>query len=288
MVNQKPLIAIVGPTASGKTGLAIRLAKKINGAIICADSRTVYRGMNIGTAKPTNDEMGGVAHYMLDLVEPNDAFTLYDFQRLVNKYIHEIRGKGQVPFLVGGSGMYIDSILFDYQLGDEPDKLLRQKLDKMNNTDLLSLIKEQHTEVPINYDNRRHLIRAIEQGGVNKNRRKSIINNAYVVGISTDKNVIEQRIRDRVNIMLDAGFVDEVRNLVEKYGDQEPFRNNLYGEVQKYLRNELTYDELIERMVIVDRQLAKKQMTWFRRNEQIEWLNIDAAEKRISQILISS
>lgn len=284
--KQKPLIAIAGPTASGKTGLAIRLAKKFNGAIICADSRTVYRGMDIGTAKPTKAEMDGVPHYMLDMVEPNSTFTLYDFQRFANTYIQEIREKGQVPFLVGGSGLYIDSILFDYQLGDEPNNELRQKLEVLSTDNLLALIKKQHIEMPVNFNNRRHLIRAIEQNGINKTRRNEIIENAYVVGIATDKSMIEERIRKRAAVMLDAGLVDEVQNLVVKYGpNTEPLRKNLYGEIQKYLNNELTRDELIERMVIVDRQLAKKQTTWFRRNKQIEWHDLAGAEKRINGIL---
>ena len=286
MATDKPLIAIVGPTASGKTGLAIQLAKKFNGAVICADSRTVYRGMNIGTAKPTVAEMDGVPHYMFDMVNPNDTFTLYDFQRLANTYIQEIRDNGQVPFVVGGSGLYIDSILFDYKLGDAPNNKLRQKLEKLSIGDLLALIKKQHIEMPINFNNKRHLVRAIEQNGVNKMRRDEIIENAYVVGIATDKAVIEQRIRERAAFMLHAGLVDEVRNLVAKYGaDCEPLRKNLYGEVQQYLHNELTRDGLIERMVIVDRQLAKKQMTWFRRNEQIEWFDLAGADKRVSGML---
>lgn len=284
--KQYPLIAIVGPTASGKTKLAVQLAKKHNGAIICADSRTVYRGMNVGTAEPTIDEMDGVQHYMLDLVDPNDTFTLYDFQRLANKYIQGIRAKGQVPFLVGGSGLYIDSVLFDYKLGDAPDKKLRQNLNDLSIHDLLMLMKNQHIEMPSNFNNKRHLIRAIEQNGVNTLRNETLIENAYVVGIAANRNVIEQRIRDRALKMLDDGLIDETRNLVAKYGaDCEPLRKNLYGEVQAYLRNELTMDELIERMVIVDRRLAKKQMTWFRRNPQIEWLDLENAALHIDEIL---
>lgn len=284
MVAQ-PLIAVVGPTASGKTGLAIKLAKRFNGAIICADSRTVYRGFDVGSAKPTIAEMDGVPHYMLDLVDLNGTFTLSDFQRLANKFIKEIRSNGQVPFLTGGSGLYVDSILFDYKLGSESDKDLRQKLNKMSDHDLLAMIKEQRIEMPDNYYNRRHLIRAIEQNGINRTRRESIIDSAYVVGIATDKDVIEQRIRDRAVQMLDNGLIEETAQLVRKYGNVEPLRNNLPGEVQKFLRSEINRDELVERMVIVDRQLVKKQMTWFRRNEQIKWLTLDEAEKYIIDLL---
>lgn len=282
-----PLIAIVGPTSSGKTDLAIKLAKRFNGAIICADSRTVYRDFDIGSAKPTVAEMDCVPHYMLNVVKLNEQFSLYDFQRLANKYIKEIRRKGQIPFLVGGSGLYVDSILFDYQLGPEPDSKLRQMLNKMSVHDLLELLKEQHIEIPSNFNNKRHLIRAIEQNGVNRTQHQSIIDNAYVVGISTDKDVIEKRIRDRAIQMLGNGLVEETRQLIEEYGDVEPLRNNSMGEAQKFLRGEVNRDDLIERMVIVDRQLAKKQMTWFRRNKQIKWLPLDEAEKYVVDLLTS-
>jgi tRNA dimethylallyltransferase len=213
---------------------------------------------------------------------------LCDFQRLANKYIKEIRDVGQVPFLVGGSGLYIDSILFDYQLGPEQNNELRQELDKMSTQDLLTMLKKQHIETPSNSHNKRHLIRAIEQNGVNRTRRDSITDNVYVVGISTDKDVIEQRIRDRAVQMLDGGLIEETKQLVEKYGEVEPLCNNLPGEVQKFLRGEINRDELIERMVIVDRQLVKKQMTWFRRNQQIKWLSLAEAEKYITSLLTDS
>jgi tRNA dimethylallyltransferase len=244
--------------------------------------------MNIGTAKPTIAEMSGVPHYMLDLVEPNEAFSLYNFQHFANKYIKEIRENGQIPFLVGGSGLYVDSILFAYQLGSAPDNKLRQKLNKMTIHNLLMLLKKQQIEIPSNFYNRRHLVRALEQNGINRARQSKIIDNTYVVGVTTEKAVLEQKIRERAKQMLDNGFVEEARNLIEKYGENaEPLRRSLYREVQKYLRQEISKDELLEKMVIADRQLVKKQLTWFRRNKQIEWLELDQAEKRISELLLN-
>lgn len=285
MAAEPPLIVIVGPTASGKTGLAIELAKKLNGEIICADSRTVYRDMNIGTAKPTIAEMNSVSHYMLDLVNPNERFTLWNFQQLAKQKIAEIRARGKTPFLVGGSGLYVDSIIFDYKLKEKTDDSQRQKLDRMSVDDLLTMIKLQHIELPSNYQNKRHLVRAIEQGGVNRKRRSEPIN-TFVVGITTKKEILEQRICHRSKKMLDGGLVDEVKYLIDNYGpDCEPFNNNLYGEVKKFINGEIkTEAELIGRMTTVDRQLAKKQLTWFRSNNYIEWLSLEEAVPYVTNI----
>ena len=280
MATEKPLIVIVGPTASGKTDLSIRLAKKLDGEIICADSRTIYRGMNIGTAKPTLAEMGGIRHHGIDLVYPNERFTLWDFQQLTKEKIKEIRDAGKVPFVVGGSGLYVDSVVFDYQMGDEePDREYRKKLEKMSINDLIMMIKEQHLDLPANYKNPRHLIRTIERGNLRKNRLSSPIDNTIVVGISTEKSVLEDRIRSRSEQMLNNGLVDEVSGLLAKYGNIEPIRRNLYGEVQKFIQGDIANKtDLIEHMVIVDRQLVKKQLTWFKRNKYIEWVNLADAE----------
>ena len=281
-----PLIAIVGPTASGKTSLAIQLAKKFNGEIICADSMTVYHGMDIGTAKPTAAEIDGVPHHLLDIVEPNEQFSLYDFQRIAKKAISDIRVRGHIPFLVGGSGLYIDSILFDYQLGDTPDGEHRAKLQEMNNDDLMELLKKQHIEVPNNLHNKRHLIRAIEQNGINRIRCDRIVDNTYAVGITTDKSELYERSRARAQQMLANGFVEEVRDLYDKYGYINQFRGNAYGEVVRYLQGDIdTEEELLERIAAFDKRLIKKQLTWLKRNAEIVWLARDEVEKYLCEKL---
>jgi tRNA dimethylallyltransferase len=285
MATKSPLIVILGPTASGKTGLAIKLAKRFGGEIISADSRAVYRGMDIGTAKPTAAEMDGIKHYLIDIVNPNQAFSAADFQILAKQKIDDIRKNGKIPFLVGGSGMYIDSLIFEYQFGPKPNQKLRQRLDKMSLDELRQQIIDGHIEMPDNSANRRYLIRAIEQNGVNKTRNRSIKNNVIVVGIDTKMAEIEKRIKERILDMLHNGFIDEVAKLVKTYGDQEPFHNNSYGVAQKFLHNEIDQAEMIEQMVVVDRQLVKKQLTWFKRNPFIKWLSLDAAEKYISDLL---
>lgn len=287
MAAVAPLIVILGPTASGKTALSIDLAKKYNGEIICADSRTIYRGMNIGTAKPTAAEMCGVKHHMLDVVDPDQKFTLWNFQQSTKKIIEDIRAIGKIPFLVGGSGLYIDSIVFDYEITPQSiDYDARQELEKMTTDNLLMMIKKQHLELPANYKNKRHLIRVLEQGKVNQERLERPIDNIIIVGITTNKEILETRIRLRAESMIERGLIDETQNLISTYGNQPVFHSNSYGEIQKFLRGEIAgQEQLIERIVTVDRQLAKKQLTWFRRNKDIEWLDIDSAEEYISNIL---
>ena len=277
MATERPLVVIVGPTASGKTGLAVQLAKKFAGEIISADSRTIYRGMDIGTAKPTNREMDGVPHHLLDLIDPDEKFSLWNFQQLAKERVYEIRQRGKIPFLVGGSGLYVDSIIFDYKMTPQSvDDNRRQKFQEMTVDDLIMMIKKQHMEIPDNYKNKRYLIRALEQGQINRERLSQPIENIIIVGITTDRETLETRIRLRIESMLAAGLMDEVSNLVATYGDQQVFHSNAYGEVHKFLRGEITsQDELIDRIVTVDRQLAKKQLTWFKRNRYIKWLPLD-------------
>ena len=247
---QLPLIVILGPTASGKTGYAIRLAQLIGGEIICADSRTVYRGMDVGTAKPTKREREMVLHWAIDLVEPNQRFTLYDFQRYAQTKIGEIRERGHVPMLVGGSGLYIDSVIYDYQLSHEPefDMVRRQRLESLSLIELKNYAISQQIKLPRDTQNRRRLIRAIEQGGVNK-KCSQLIPNTIVIGITTDKETLRQRSTQRSQAMLDDGLINEIVELLSKYGTTEPLRRNAYGVVQQYLAGAIGAGELVPLMV---------------------------------------
>lgn len=287
MESKFPLIVVTGPTASGKTKLAIDLARAFDGEIICADSRTVYKEMNIGTAKPTTAEMNGIQHHLLDLIYPNEKFTLWNFQHLAKAKIDDIRSRGKMPFLVGGSGLYVDSILFDYQLNEQPaDAMMRKELEKLSIEQIQSMLIKQRIKLPENFDNKRYLIRTLEQSGVNDHRRRVPIENAIVVGIATDKSILEQRIRKRAQAMLETGLVEEVEKLLDKYGDQEPLRKNAYGIVAEYLHGGIkTRDEVVAKITTADRQLAKKQMTWFSRNPFMNWLSLDRAYDQISRLI---
>ncbi len=282
---QLPLIVILGPTASGKTGYAIRLAQLIGGEIICADSRTVYQGMDVGTAKPTKHEREMVPHWAIDLVEPNQRFTLYDFQRYAQTKIVEIRERGHVPMLVGGSGLYIDSIIYDYQLSHEPefDMAKRQQLENLSLIELKSYAISQRIELPSDTQNRRRLIRAIEQGGVNK-KCSQLIPNTIVIGIATDKETLRQRSAQRSQAMLDDGLINETAELLSKYGATEPLRRNAYGVVQQYLTGKIGTGELVSLMVQRDMQLVKKQLTWWRNQRRAGdtmWRDLASLNKQL-------
>ena len=266
-----PLIVILGPTASGKTGYAINLAQRIDGEIICADSRTVYKGMDVGTAKPTKHEREIVLHWALDLVEPDQRFTLYDFQQYAYSKIAEIRGRGHVPMLVGGTGLYIDSVIYHYGLTKETefDTTRRSKLEQMSVAELVDYATNQQVELPKDTLNKRRLIRAIEQGGVNK-KSTQLDDNTVVIGIKTDLNKLSIRSRMRSEQMLADGLIDETKRLLAKYGSAEPLRRNAYGVVRKYLDGEIAdADELIDKMTIADHHLVKKQLTWWRNARQL-------------------
>jgi len=284
--SQLPLVVIVGPTASGKTGLAINLAKKYGGEIICADSRTIYKGMNIGTAKPTQKEQKEVPHWGLDLIEPGEVFTAADFKRYATQKIEEIRKRDNVPFLVGGTGLYIDSVLFDYSFGREKDERLREKLNEMSIEELQNYCRKNNIDLPNNLHNKRHLIGVIERKG-NANQRRSVpISTSIIVGITTDTAILSRRITERTEQLLQDGVVDEAIKLGKKYGwDSEAFTGNAYRALKLYLKNEITEDEMKEKITTLDRQLAKRQRTWFRRNEHIQWLSLDDAEDYISSRL---
>lgn len=259
-----PLIVILGPTASGKTAYAIRLARLIGGEVICADSRTVYRGMDIGTAKPTEPERAGVLHWGLDLIEPDQRYSLYDFQRYATAKIAEIRQRQHVPLLVGGSGLYINSVIYDYRLaGGDYDPTARAELEKLSPDELRRLAIKRGAKLPRDLDNKRRLVRSLETGGVSNNcgylSRQTI-----VIGIAVDKEKISQRISERAEQMLERGLVDETEQLIARYGMVEPLRRNAYGVVAKYLTGQIYEAELIEQISVKDRQLVKKQLTWWR------------------------
>ena len=259
-----PLIVILGPTASGKTAYAIRLARLIGGEVICADSRTVYRGMDIGTAKPTEPERAGVPHWGLDLIEPDQRYSLYDFQRYAMAKIAEIRQRQHVPLLVGGSGLYINSVIYDYRLaGGDYDPTTRAELEKLPSDELRQLAIRRGAKLPRDLDNKRRLIRSLETGGVSNNCGY-LSGQTMVIGIAVDKEKLSQRISERAEQMLERGLIDEAERLIARYGMVEPLRRNAYGVVAKYLAGQIYEAELIEQISTKDRQLVKKQLTWWR------------------------
>ena len=285
-MKKLPLIVIVGPTASGKTGLAIRLAKRFGGEIICADSRTVYKDMNIGTAKPSVSEQAGVPHWGLDLVDPTQKITAKQFQSYAVEKIEDIRQRGKIPFLVGGTGLYVDAVIYQYDFPTPIDEKLRKELEELSPQELYDYCIKNNIELPINDKNKRHLIRAIGHNGQSPKRRDTLADNTIVVGISTDKQILLQRIHDRTEEMFSNGVVDEAVYLVDKYGwDSEAMTSNVYRSLRPYLEGVSTIDEAKDQFKTRDWQLAKRQLTWFRRNKNITWLPLEEAHTYLAREL---
>lgn len=283
----KPLVVIVGPTASGKTSLAIKLAKKFDGEIICADSRSIYRGMDIGTAKPSRDDRAKVVHWGLDLVEPDQRFTVADFKDYATDRIADIRSRRKVPFLVGGTGLYIDSVIFDYQLADDKyDKNLRAKLEELDLSALMSYCNKNNIDMPSDEVNKRRIIRNIEKNGINSKRANAIIDNTIVVGIATNRNTLRTNIMFRAEQIINSGVVEESTALGDKYGwDSEAMTGIIYRLVKSYLDHDIEVEALVEKFAQVDWQLAKRQMTWFRKNPYIVWGTVKDSEHYLSDRL---
>ena len=286
--DRLPLIVIVGPTASGKTSLAIQLAKKYRGEIICADSRTVYRGMNVGTAKPSLEEQQKVSHWGLDLVDPGDSFSASQFKGYACQKIKEIRSRGNIPFLVGGTGLYIDSVIFDFQFGAKSNEDKRCDLQEMTVSELQQYCANHNILLPENSKNKRYLVRAIERADEKPSRLEVPLNNTIVVGITTDKQLLKQRITDRAKKMFKDGVVEETIELANNSGwCNEAMTGNVYPIIKKLIEKEIDEDQTIREFIVSDVNLVKRQLTWFRRNPFIEWGDVHSCEQYLSRVLDS-
>ena len=286
MKDSLPLIVIVGPTASGKTGLSIKLAKEFNGEIISADSRAIYRGLDIGTAKPSIEERRGVVHWGIDLVNPGEYYTAADFKRYADAKIDDIRSRGHLPILVGGSGLYIDAILFNFEFGNLPIVEKRTTFQKMDILDLQSYCVKNNIKLPDNIQNKRHLIRTIERGGIRGERSKRPPNNTIVVGITTLKKTLHKRITKRAECMIKNNVVNEATMAADKFGwNNEAMTGNIYSIIKKYKKCVLNEKEMLQEFIKSDMRLVKKQMTWFRKNPFIVWGDLASCERYLMQIL---
>lgn len=286
MIDNVPLIVIVGPTASGKSSLAMEVARRYNGEIICADSRTVYRGMDIGTAKPTPEDRAEITHWGLDLIEPGERFTAADFKVYAMEKIRDIRSRGRVPILVGGTGLYVDAVVFDYTFGTDIDVNLRSKLQHMTIDELQIYCMNNNIRLPGDKENKRYVIRAIETHATTPKRRTTPIDNCIIVGITTDKQVLQARIHERTEHIFENGVVQEAISLGKKYGwEIEAMTSNIYRLVWKYQAGGITEDELKVLNNTSDWQLAKRQLTWLKRNLFIHWTGREDAYKYIASSL---
>lgn len=284
-----PVICIVGPTATGKTDLAIRLAQQFSGEIICADSRTVYRGLDIGTAKPSAQERAAVPHHLLDIVDPDQTLSAAQFKQLAEQAALEIWTRGKVPFLVGGSGLYIDAVIYDYQFPPEADPSLQAELEKLSDDELLRRLEAVDPEAfgRVDLANRRRVVRAIETAGLARNRQAEVPGNFLLLGLDLNKEVIQKRIAQRVEKMLSQGLFHEVQVLSQRYGwEAEALQAPAYQAFKEAVLGRKTVEQAAADFARADQLLAKKQRTWFKRNQAIHWLeNPGQAEALVADFL---
>ena len=275
------VIAVVGATASGKTSYAIELAKKINGEIISADSRLVYKGMDIGTAKPTIDEMQEIPHYMIDVVEPEYNYSVGLYVKEAQKHITDIISRGKVPIVVGGTGLYFRVLLENYDLPDvKPDYELRKELSSYSYEELLEMLTklDEKAANSVEKNDKKKLIRYIEiikLAGkpldlVRGVKEKEF--NVEWIGLNFPREILYDRINKRVDLMIEQGLIDETKKLLQKHGRISNITDTIgYREVLSYLDGELSLDEAKDKLKQNTRNYAKRQLTWFRKNEQINW-----------------
>jgi tRNA dimethylallyltransferase len=269
---KKPLLVLVGETASGKSALAIRLARQFNGEIISADAWTVRRGADIGTAKPTTEERQQVPHHLLDVAGPDEDFTAAVFKRLAQDAIMDITDRGKLPILVGGTGLYIDGVIFDYSFLPAGDKQLRQELNGLTIQELLKRINDNEIELgEVDVRNKRRLIRLIENDGRLPSRQE-LRPDTLMIGLRTEQPELKERIIKRVDTMLATGLEGEVRDLSERYGwESEALKGIGYAQWKGYFEGRENQDEVRQKIIKATLDLAKRQRTWFRRNNCIQW-----------------
>lgn len=302
-MDKPKIIVICGPTASGKTALSIQLAKQINGEIISADSMQIYDEMDIGTAKPTIEEMEGVKHYLIGNVSPTIRYSVANYKKDATAAIEEILSKGKTPIIVGGTGLYVDSLVQGIEYDDlEIDLNYRQELEKIAEEQGLEKLYEKANQIDpeamkkISNNDKKRIFRVLEiYNATGKTKTEQEIEsrkkeNPYeyiVFAIDMEREKLYDRINRRVDIMLENGLVEEVKNLTAKYNELPTAIQGLgYKEVVQYLENELTYEEMVEKIKQETRHYAKRQLTWFRRNKQITWINgLDDIQNNINVIL---
>lgn len=282
---KKPLVVLYGPTASGKTELALKIALKHQGEIIAADSRTIYKGMDIGTAKPSKKERALVPHHLLDILEPSETFTAYDFKERAQKVIGEITARHHLPILTGGTGLYIDSVVFDYSFAPV-NATLREKLEQLSLEELYKYSKEHNIELPENQKNKRYVVRNIERNTRPISRKHQPIRSSIIVGIATKKEILKKRIVQRAEYIFENGVVEEAISLGEMYGWDAPgMTGNIYRLARSVYEGTASRDEVKQKFITLDWRLAKRQLTWLKRNPYITWLPADQVEPYIATSL---
>lgn len=275
------VVAVVGTNASGKSALGIELAKRYDAEIISADSRQVFRGLDLGSGKVTPEETQGVPHHLIDVREPGEFFSMADFQRLAYQAIDEIRGRGRLPMIVGGTGLYVDSVLDGYLLSDrEPDLAYRAELEKLTTPQLYAMLLALKPDVQVEKNNRNRVMRIIERihDGDDAVPGKQARVESLRLGVSWPRETVNRRIDERLQRRLEQGMIEEVQRLMDE-GATTEFLLGLgleYRFITQYLIGEIPDKQvMLSKLAIAIKQFAKRQMTWFRRNPEIVWLDME-------------
>lgn len=291
-LNKIPLLIIVGATASGKTSLSIELAKMFNGEIVSADSMQIYEGMDIATAKPSLDEMNGIPHHLIGFLSPYKNFSVAEYVELARKTILEINNRGKLPILVGGTGLYISSIIDNIQfIQGGNDYELREYLEnRIKNEGAEILLKElaefdYKTAQTLLPSNKKRIIRAFEiykttgitmSEQIEKSKQIPSPYKTCIIGLNyTDRQKLYDRINKRVDIMLENGLLEETKFVISKNYCKNAMSAIGYKELIPYINKEITFEEAIDKLKMETRHYAKRQLTWFRKNNKINWINVD-------------
>ena len=301
--SKQKLLVIIGPTAVGKTMLSIEMAKRYNGEIISGDSMQIYRGMDIGTAKITMDEMEGIPHHLIDIKEPSENFSVAEFQLLVRAKIDEIAKKGKLPIIVGGTGLYIQSVIYDYQFSDVPgDEAYRLKLEErvkeIGNKALYQELVEVDPESAsqIHPNNVRRVIRALEifhltghtMQDFQRSQQPDLLYNTAIIGLTMEREKLYERINHRVDVMMEEGLIEEVKGLYQQgLHDCQSIQAIGYKEIFTYFDGKVTLEEAIANLKQNSRRYAKRQLTWFRNKMEVTWFDMNDVEnlpKKIKEI----
>ncbi|MBJ8031347.1 tRNA (adenosine(37)-N6)-dimethylallyltransferase MiaA [Bacillus cereus group sp. N21] len=294
-LQREKVAVIIGPTAVGKTKLSIDLAKALNGEIISGDSMQIYHTMDIGTAKATMEEMEGIPHYMIDIKNPEDSFSVAEFQELVRGYIREITERGKLPIIVGGTGLYIQSVLYDYQFTDEAgDPVYREELEKLATEHGVEYVHEKLREVDpesasrIHMNNVRRVIRALEifhttgqkMSDQLEKQENELLYDVSLIGLTMDRGMLYDRINLRVDLMVKQGLLQEVKALYENgVRDCQSIQAIGYKELYNYFEGHVSLEEAIMQLKTNSRRYAKRQLTWFRNKMDVTWFDVTDGEK---------
>jgi tRNA dimethylallyltransferase len=300
--EKQKVIVIIGPTAVGKTKMSVELAKKVNGEIISGDSMQIYKGMDIGTAKVSQEEMQGVPHYLIDIKEPTESYSVAEFQQDVRNQIKSTAQKGCLPIIVGGTGLYIQSVLYDYQFSDSgKDEKIRLQLEQKSKEIGCEKLHQELKEIDpdsasgIHPNNVRRVIRALEvyystgktMSEFQVTQQPEPLYDAALIGLTMDRQALYDRINLRVDLMMDEGLIDEVENLYRKgVRDCQSIQAIGYKELYAYLDGKISKEQAIEDLKQNSRRYAKRQLTWFRNKMDVTWFDMTEADfnQKLSEI----